>query len=199
MEMESGSFIERIAQIKLPLRILILVGTVVLLSALFIWLVYMPKAEAIEKGQQENARLQQRLNQAKIRAKGREKFEQELAQVEQQFREALKLLPNEKEIPALLKKVTQLGTDSRLEFRLFKPQKERAQDFYMEIPVSIEVSGTYHDVALFFDRVGRMERIVNILNVSMKPNQERSTTLTTKCDAVTFRFKGSTDATPPKQ
>lgn len=66
----------------------------------------------------------------------------------------------------------------------------------MEIPVSIEVSGTYHDVALFFDRVGRMERIVNILNVSMKPKQERATTLTTTCDAVTFRFKGTTDVTP---
>ena len=198
MEMESGSFYERIAKINLPFRIMILVGTVVLLSALFFWLIYMPKAEAIEKGQKENAQLQQRLNQAKIRAKGREKFQMELAQVEQQFREALKLLPNEKEIPALLKKVTQLGTDSRLEFRLFKPEKEKAQDFYMEIPVSIEVSGTYHDVALFFDRVGRMERIVNILNVSMKPTQERSTTLTTSCDAVTFRFKGTTDATPPK-
>jgi type IV pilus assembly protein PilO len=196
--MESGSFYERIAKIKLPFRIIILVGTVVLLSALFFWLIYMPKAEAIEKGQQENARLQQRLNQAKIRAKGREKFKRELAQVEQQFREALKLLPNEKEIPELLRKVTQLGTDSRLEFRLFKPEKEKAQDFYMEIPVSIEVSGTYHDVALFFDRVGRMERIVNILNVSMKPDQARSTNLTTSCDAVTFRFKGTTDATPPK-
>ena len=68
MEMEAGSGYERIAKIKTPFRILILVGTVVLLSVLFIWLIYMPKAEAIEKAQQENARLQQRLNQAKIRA-----------------------------------------------------------------------------------------------------------------------------------
>ena len=197
--MEAGSGYERIAKIKTPFRILILIGTVVLLSLLFIWLLYMPKAEAIEKGQKENAQLQQRLNQAKIRAKSYEKFQKELAQVEQQFREALKLLPNEKEIPALLKKVTQLGTDSRLEFRLFKPQKERAQDFYMEIPVSIEVSGTYHDVALFFDRVGRMERIVNILNVSMSPKKESATDLTTTCDAVTFRFKGTTDVTPEQK
>ncbi len=64
----------------------------------------------------------------------------------------------------------------------------------MEIPVSIEVSGTYHNVAIFFDKVGQMERIVNILNVSMTPQKDRSTTLTTKCDAVTYRFKGDTDA-----
>jgi type IV pilus assembly protein PilO len=63
----------------------------------------------------------------------------------------------------------------------------------MEIPVSIEVSGTYHDVAVFFDRVGRMERIINILNVSMQPVSERSTVLTTTCDAVTYRFKGDSN------
>ncbi|MEE9610799.1 MAG: type 4a pilus biogenesis protein PilO, partial [Desulfatiglandales bacterium] len=107
--------------------------------------------------------------------------------------QALRLLPNKKEIPRLLRSVTQLGSDSQLEFRLFSPQKERAQDFIMEIPVSIEVSGTYHNVAAFFDRVGRMERIVNILNVSMKPVKARSTTLITQCDAVTYRFKGGSD------
>ena len=64
----------------------------------------------------------------------------------------------------------------------------------MEIPVSIEVSGPYHNVAVFFDKVGQMERIINILNVSMTPQKERSTTLTTRCDAVTYRFKGETDA-----
>jgi len=94
-----------------------------------------------------------------------------------------------------LKGITQLGTDSQLEFRLFSPQKETPKDFYLEIPVSIEVSGSYHNVAMFFEKVGQMERIVNILNVSMTPLKDRSTTLNTKCDAVTYRFKGETDAT----
>ena len=112
-----------------------------------------------------------------------------------QFQEALKLLPNTKEIPSLLKSITQLGTDSQLEFLLFSPQRERPQDFFMEIPVSIEVKGSYHNVAVFFDKVGQMERIVNILNVSMTPVKERATILTTRCDAVTYRFKGEADAT----
>jgi len=130
-----------------------------------------------------------------VRAKSLKKFEAEYAEVDAQFQEALKLLPNTKEIPSLLKSITQLGTDSNLEFMFFSPQRERAQDFFMEIPVSIEVSGTYHNVAIFFDKVGQMERIVNILNVSMTPQKERSTTLTTRCDAVTYRFKGEADAT----
>jgi len=193
--MKTGALFEKVEKIKMPIRIAILLGTLVLLAGLFVYFVYLPKTEEIAKTREEIAKLQQKLNQAVVRARALVKFEAEFAEVDAQFQEALKLLPNTKEIPSLLKSITQLGTDSQLEFLLFSPQKERAQDFFMEIPVSIEVSGTYHNVAVFFDRVGQMERIVNILNVSMTPQKERSTTLTTRCDAVTYRFKGETDAT----
>ena len=186
---------EKIERIKMPIRVAIFVGTIVLLAGVFIWLFYLPKSEEIAQTRAEIAKLQQKLNQAIVRAKALKKFEAEYAEVDAQFQEALKLLPNTKEIPSLLKAITQLGTDSQLEFLLFSPQRERPQDFFMEIPVSIEVSGTYHNVAVFFDKVGQMERIVNILNVNMSPQKDRSTTLTTKCDAVTYRFKGEADAT----
>jgi type IV pilus assembly protein PilO len=193
--MEKGSFTEKVEKIKMPHRIAILAGTIVVLAGLFVWLVYLPKSEEIAAARQEIAKLQVKLNQAKLKARALSKFEAEYAEVDAQFTEALNLLPNTKEIPSLLKAITQLGTDSQLDFMLFSPQRERPKDFYMEIPVSIEVSGSYHNVAVFFDKVGRMERIINILNVSMNPVKERSTTLTTKCDAVTYRFKGETDAT----
>ncbi len=192
--MKTGALFEKVEKIKMPIRIAIFLGTLVLLAGLFIWLIYIPKTEEIATTREEIAKLQQKLNQAIVRARALKKFEVEYAEVDAQFQEALSLLPNTKEIPSLLKSITQLGTDSQLEFLLFSPQRERAQDFFMEIPVSIEVSGTYHNVAIFFDKVGQMERIVNILNVSMTPQKERSTTLTTRCDAVTYRFKGETDA-----
>lgn len=191
--MEKGAFVERVERIKMPYRIVILAGTIILLAGLFVWFIYLPKSEQIQKARQENQRLETRLNQAKVRARALSKFEAEYAEVEAQFSEALSLLPNTKEIPSLLKTVTQLGTDAQLEFVLFSPQRERPKDFYMEIPVSIQVSGSYHNVAVFFDKVGRMDRIVNILNVDMKPVKDRSTTLTTRCDAVTYRFRGETD------
>jgi type IV pilus assembly protein PilO len=162
---------------------------------LFVYFVYLPKTEEIATTREEIAKLQQKLNQAVVRARALKKFEVEYAEVDAQFQEALRLLPNTKEIPSLLKSITQLGTDSNLEFLLFSPQRERGQDFFMEIPVSIEVSGTYNNVAIFFDKVGQMERIVNILNVSMTPQKERSTIVTARFDAVTYRFKGETDAT----
>jgi type IV pilus assembly protein PilO len=197
--MDSTALFEQVEKIKMPFRVLIFAGTIVLLAALFIYFLYMPKAEQVERTNKQIATLKQRLNKAKIRARNLKKFEQEFAQVDAQFKEALKLLPNEKEIPKLLRNITQLGSDSALEFRVFIPKKERAGDFYMEIPVSLEVSGTYHNVAVFFDKVGQMERIVNILNVSMKPVKPRSTKLVTTCDAVTYRFKGKGDVKATKK
>jgi len=192
--MKTGALFEKVEKIKMPVRIAIFLGTLVFLAGLFFYFVYLPKTEQIASTRAEIAKLQQKLNQALVRVRSLKKFEAEYAEVDAQFQEALKLLPNTKEIPSLLKSITQLGTDSQLDFLLFSPQRERPQDFFMEIPVSIEVSGTYHNVAIFFDKVGQMERIVNILNVSMTPVKDRSTQLTTRCDAVTYRFKGETDA-----
>ena len=191
--MPTGALFEKVEKLKMIHRILILVGTIVLLAGIFVALVYIPQSNEITRLNKEISGLEKKINQAKIKARTLKKFEAEQVEVEAQFREALKLLPNKREIPTLLRGITQLGSDANLEFRLFSPNKEKARDFYIEIPVSMEVSGTYHDVATFFDKVGRMKRIVNILDISMKPIKERSTNLTTKCNAVTYRFKRKVD------
>ena len=197
--MESGTSFQKIEKIKMPIRVLILVGTIVILAGVFVWFGYLPLKADIKKSNLQIDKLEKQLNQARLKAKHLKEFEAEYAQVDAQFKEALKLLPNEREIPSLLKTITQLGSESQLEFRLFSPQAETEKGFYLEIPVSIEVSGNYHNVAIFFDRVGQMDRIVNILNVAMKPVAARSTTLVTKCNAVTYRFKGGEDAEKPKK
>jgi len=194
-----ASFIEKIEKIKLIYRVLILVGTILLLSSAFVFGFYIPKTDEIKKIDQEIKQLEQKIRQAKITMRNLAKFEAEQAKVEAQFQEALKLLPDQREIPTLLRTITQLGSDSNLEFRSFMPTSERSKDFFVEIPVAMEVSGTYHEVALFFYKVGRMERIVNITNVSMKPAGQRSTMLKTKCEAITYRFKRTTDEKPGKK
>lgn len=197
--MDTTAFFEQVEKIKMPARIGIFLGTIFLLVGAFIYFLYLPKVEEIKKTEEQIAQLEQKLNQAKVRAKRREALEQEFAQVDAQLQAALKLLPDSKEIPSLLTTLSQLGADASLDIRYVRLQKDRPRDFYIEIPVSLEVSGPYHNVAVFFDKVGRMERIVNILNVSMRPIQERSTTLVTNCDAVTYRFKGETDVTKTKK
>ncbi len=87
-----------------------------------------------------------------------------------------------------------MANDSKLEFRIFVPKREKKRKLYFEIPIPIEVRGGYHNVAVFFDKIGHMKRIMNIKNVSMKPVRARSTTLITKCTAVTYRLRGKASA-----
>ena len=176
-------------KIKQGYRILILAGTLLLLGGSFFYFVYMPNTAEINRIENEIADLKQRIALTKARAKNLAKVRAEYARVEKQFQEALKILPDKREIPSLLAGISQLGIDSKLQFRLFSPGKEAPQNFYVKIPVSIEVGGKYRDVALFFDKVSRMDRIVNIVNISMKPKTPLSTDLVTKCTAITYRFK----------
>lgn len=190
--MISTSLIEKAEQIKMGHRILILLGTLALLAGLFVYFVYMPKNQEIDRYEREIASLDQQIAKAKLAKKRLDEQRMKKELVETQFQEALRLLPNEREIPNLLRTITQLGRESNLEFRLFSPKNEREKDFYKEIPVSMEVSGLYHDVAVFFDKVGKMDRIVNIIDVNIRPVNERSTELITSCEAVTYRFKKTT-------
>lgn len=190
----AGEFLfEKAAKIKRTYRILIFVGTIVLFGGAFYALDYMPKAEEIANAKDNVGRLEQQLKTVKIRARSLPRFREEYARVQKLFEEALKLLPDKREIPNLLKSISQQGLDAKLEFQLFSPQQEKSKDFYMEIPVSMEVRGEYGNVLDFFDRVGRMDRIVNIFNISIKPDKALSTQLLTRCTAITYRFKSEED------
>lgn len=197
---DEGLF-EKIEKIKIHFRILILVGTVVLFGGLFTYFVYIPKSTEIGKTKKNITRLNKRLTRVIKRSKRLSKLNAEKALRDTQYEEALRLLPNKKEIPDLLRKVTELGNDAKLDFRIFDPQRERRRRLYFEIPVNIEVRGGYHNVAVFFDKIGHMERIMNIKDVSMRPIKPRSTTLITKFNAVTYRLRGKASAkkTPKKK
>lgn len=190
---------EKAGKIKRTHRILISIGSILLFGGAFYALDYMPKAEKIAIVEENVDRLEQQLRTVKIHAKNLQQFRDEYAAVQKRFQEALKLLPDKREIPNLLKNISQQGLDAKLEFRLFSPKPEKSKDFYMEIPVSMEVRGEYGNVVDFFDRVGRMDRIVNILNISMKPDKPLSTQLLTRCTAVTYRFKGKDDVKKEQQ
>ena len=103
----------------------------------------------------------------------------------------MKALPEKKEIPNLLASISSSGQDSGLEFALFEPKPENNKDFYAEIPVAVKVSGSYHNVASFFDKVSRLPRIVNIDNISItaqKQTKKEGLSLSTSCTAITYRF-----------
>ena len=190
---------EKAGKIKRTHRILIFIGTIVLFGGAFYGLDYMPMSEEIATAKNNVGQLEQQLRTVKIRARSLQKFREEYAAVQKRFKEVSKLLPGKREIPELLKSISQQGVDAKLEFNYFSPKPERSKDFYMEIPVSMEVRGGYRNVLDFFDRVGRMDRIVNILNISIKPELPFSSRLKTSCTAITYRFKSEEDVKKEQQ
>ena len=186
---------EKIAALNRVYRILICAGTFLLLVGLFIYLIYIPKAARIDELKEELDGLQVKLVKARASAKELAKYEKMYKEAQGKFRLALQLLPDKKEIPSLLENISKSGLRSGLEFLLFKPEPEVLKGFYAEIPVKINVRGGYHNLAVFFDQVGRLSRIVNISNIKIstaKAPKKRGTIsriyLNASCVATTFRF-----------
>lgn len=175
-------------------RILICVGLFLILGGGFYYLVYMPKSDEINELRDQYESLQGKLFTARKAAANLEQLEKDYADAEVKFKLALQLLPDKKEIPNLLESISKSGKDSGLEFKLFQPGGEVSKGFYAEIPVSIQISGGYHHLAMFFDRVARLPRIVNIMNVNIKSAGGTEGILDASCVARTYRFL---EAAPP--
>lgn len=189
MEVDLDVYFDKISKLKMAHRVLIFAGTLVILTGLFIGLICRPKTTEIAAIKSNLDNLEKDIRIAERTTKKKKKLDMELATMQDQLKYALSYLPTTREIPALLKSITELGNDSDLEFLLFSPEKEIPQEFYVEIPVSVEVRGGYHNVAIFFDKIGKLDRIVNVVNVTMIPIKANSTNLKTTCKAVTYRFK----------
>ena len=159
----------------------------------FVWFFYMPQTEKISKLNQDLKAAQDKLVRLKNVEQNLRVFKKQFKETELRFKEALKLLPDKEEIPTLLTSISNLGAESGLEFILFQPQKEVPRNFYAEIPLKLEVTGPYHNVATFFDHVSRLSRIVNIGDVTMSEMKAAKTkadvvVLKTGCTATTYKF-----------
>ncbi|NWF55083.1 MAG: type 4a pilus biogenesis protein PilO [Syntrophaceae bacterium] len=182
--------LETIVKLPTSRKILILAGLVAVIVGLYLYLIYWPNLDLLKKKKAEMGTLETQVRELRIVAANMKRFQAEAAKLREELQLAITQLPTSKEIPALLSNVSQLGKESGLEFLLFKPAPEVSREFYAEIPVEIRVKGTYHNVALFFDRVGRLPRIVNISEVSMDNAKETSGRweINTACTATTFKF-----------
>lgn len=153
------------------------------------------------------AQLQQDLFQKKRIAKELPKLEAARDQLKGELEQALRRLPEEKEIPNLLTQINRLGQDAGLTFSLFKPGKPTEDEFYTRVPIQIRAAGTYHALGRFFEELGRMERIVNITDLKLDPAAGRNqttgapatATIAGEFTAMTFTFGGTADKAPEHQ
>ena len=178
---------EKVGNISKLHRILICVATFIVITGSFVYFLYLPKFEKLAQLNSDYKNLENRLVSTKKKAAQLNQYREKMKIAEAQYKIAMKALPDKKEIPSLLTNITESGKDAGLEFLLFQPKSEINKDFYAEIPVSIKVAGNYHNVGLFFDKVSRLSRIVNIKDIVIATPREGGM-LNTSCSAVTYRF-----------
>lgn len=142
---------------------------VIALLAAFVWFIYMPKNAEIAALEQQIAQINNDINVNQAKARRLEELKRENADLAKQLALLKEQLPPESEVATLLKQVSDLGIKTGLDFKLWKPSDRRpgSSGLYTEIPVDVEVAGNYHAVAAFFDRIGKLPRIVAVSGLKM--------------------------------
>lgn len=115
-------------------------------------------------------------------------YKQQMEEMEQTFGSLLRQLPNTTEVPDLLVDITQAGLGRGLEFTLFRPEKELPKDFYAEMPISVEVRGSYHELAQFVSDVAALPRIVTFGDINIMASSGKDNKLTMSAKARTYRY-----------
>jgi type IV pilus assembly protein PilO len=189
--------IERIAKAPLGLKIGVVAGTLVLVTALTYFVFSLPYGSSIsevetriKKTITEQARLERDFTEKQAIANDLNRFRKEKELLEQRLAEALAELPEEKNIDELLQLFQDRAQKAGLEISTITPEAEKSEGFYARIPIPMTVTGNFHEIATFFDSLGRLRRIVNVSDISMTAPKEVSGKLVvdSKFLVTTFMF-----------
>jgi len=173
---------------KFPWYGYLLLAAVVFAIAWFLY--FKPQRAEYERIKAERIQVENEVFQLQEKKKQLDKIEAELATLAGELQELQKIIPQKEEIDVILRMIQQMAVDSRLEVMRFTPRGEIVRDFYAERPILIEVTGNYHNLASFFDRLSKFERLFNIENFTIRavPNQTDDLTIAASFTAKTYIF-----------
>jgi type IV pilus assembly protein PilO len=182
--------VEKLLKLPAYQRLMILLGALALIVGLLAYLFYLPLQEEYGRLKTQNATLQVKVEEDTRIASNLPVFKAEYQKMELQLESALAELPNDREIPTLLTSIASMAKDNGLEVLRFKPGKENPKGFYAEVPVELKLVGSFHQVAMFYQAVSNLSRIVNIgnLNLAVSSGKSNENLLSVECLATTFRF-----------
>jgi len=185
---------DSVLKLPTPKKVVILVAILGVVSGLYFHSFFNPRQEELNLLKSDLNKLVKELNESKIITRDHQKFKEQVAKLNEELTKALTQLPNEKEIPEILKNITSLGKESNLEFTLFRPKAEEPQQFYAKVPIELTVLGSYHNTGIFFDKVSKLPRIINVVDFNMtrakdiKGKGETEVLVKTSCLVNTYRF-----------
>lgn len=171
----------------LPRNLLFLAVCAGVVAALwFVWLKGVDEQLVAEQAREKQLRESYRGK--LVQAVNLDALRKQLEQVQQYVTQLEKQLPSKAEMDALLSDINQAGLGRSLQFELFRPGQVAVREYYAELPITIRVTGTYHDIGLFAADIANLSRIVTLNNVSLTPIASREGYLTMDGVAKTFRY-----------
>ncbi|MBI4228558.1 MAG: type 4a pilus biogenesis protein PilO [Deltaproteobacteria bacterium] len=184
-------FIESIQEKSLRTKIVILVAIIVVISGIYWYFLWSPRAEQLESARNKLERLQKKLEEYELIAKQLPMFELEFKRLNREFEIASLKLPKEKEIPTLIDGVYSQVSASGLEPINFVPKGEAKKDIYAEIPIQMKVAGSYLQLTNFFERISNLPRIVNVrdLKLSRDTKAKKANDIVLNADFTTVTFR----------
>jgi type IV pilus assembly protein PilO len=120
-------------------------------------------------------------------------FQSDVAELERRLDNLRAVLPEQKDVADILRRVQGLATQSSLNIQRFTPQEPKQETMYAALPFKLKAEGTYHNLGLFFDRISKFPRIINVGEITIKPvqQQDANASITAECVATTFVLQES--------
>ena len=172
------------------------IGSMLILFALLLlggyWFFWKAQLEELDLTQQQEKTLRAEFLDKKQQAVNLDVYRQQVTEIEQAFGALLRQLPNKSEMEALLTDINQAGLGRGLEFELFKPGQEAVKDFYVQLPITIRVTGTYHDLGRFASDTAQLPRIVTLNSIGI--TQAPAGNLVMDVVANTYRYLDDEEA-----
>jgi type IV pilus assembly protein PilO len=185
---------ESVLKLSTQKKVLILVAILCIITGLYLKAFFLPQRDELNIARGELSKLTKELNESRAITRDLQKFKDQVIKLNEELKNALTQLPNEKEIPEILKTISSLGKESNLEFTLFRPKPEVPQQFYAQVPIELVALGSYHNIGIFFDKVSKLPRIINVVDFNMmrakdiKGRSETEILVKTSCMINTYRF-----------
>jgi type IV pilus assembly protein PilO len=154
----------------------------------FYWFYVVPTEAEMVTREQKLAALRVDIAKGSATANQLNQFRQQVAELEGRLESLKAVLPEQKDVADLLRRIQTLATQSNLAIRGFKPAPSVTKQLHAEWPIALQLDGTYHNLAMFFDRVSKFSRIINVSNIAIrgKEKPEPNSTISVDCVATTF-------------
>lgn len=178
--------LKELAQAPIAVKGVVGAFIVLLIMGLGYYVDWSSSLEALDSAKQQEQSLRDTYTTKKRQAINYEAYKQRLADTEKALAALLRQLPNKSEMDSLLTDINQAGIGRGLDFDLFRPGAEATADFYATLPVTIKVSGGYHDLGNFVSDVAKLPRIVTIHNIDLE--QGKNGKLTMDATIKTYRY-----------